>query len=128
MSRYLLIDIGAGTMDILFFDDASGIHYKAVVESPVRTLAREAQHLSGNPIVTGGEMGGGPISRILQERAKTSQVVMTESAAATIHHNLEKVRDSGIMIIKDSDAETYRNRSNFSSFALADLDVLRLKK
>jgi uncharacterized protein (DUF1786 family) len=32
------------------------------------------------------------------------------------------------MIIKDSDAETYRNRSNFSSFTLGDLDVLRLKK
>ena len=128
MSCYLLIDIGAGTMDVLYYDDASGIHYKAVVESPVRSLARAVENLSGNLVVTGKEMGGGPISRVLQERAKTSQVVMTESSAATIHHNLEKVRDSGIFIIDDSEADAYADQSNFSSVTLGDLEISRLRK
>ena len=31
MKRFLLVDIGAGTMDILFFDIEADLHYKAVV-------------------------------------------------------------------------------------------------
>ena len=127
MSRNLLIDIGAGTMDVLYYDDASGIHYKAVVESPVRTLAREVENLSGNLLVVGNEMGGGPISQVLQERAKISQVVMTESAAATLHHNLDHVRAAGITVIKDSDTNAYTARLNFTSFTLGDLDITRLE-
>jgi len=128
VSRYLLIDIGAGTMDVLYFDDASGIHYKAVVESPVRTLAKDVENLPGNLLVIGNEMGGGPISQVLQERARTCQVAMTESAAATIHHNLEKVRANGITVIKDSDIEAYHGRSDFNQLTLGDLEISRLEK
>jgi len=31
-----MIDIGAGTMDVLYLDDAGEVVYKAVVQSPVR--------------------------------------------------------------------------------------------
>ena len=58
MSRFLLLDIGAGTMDVLFYDDVSRKHFKAVVKSPVRTVAEKAAGLSGNLLVTGTEMGG----------------------------------------------------------------------
>ena len=37
---YLLIDVGAGTMDILCYDTKAEVHYKAVVQSPVRQLAQ----------------------------------------------------------------------------------------
>ena len=52
MSRLLMIDIGAGTMDILVYDTQTDLHYKAVVKSPVRYLAEKAaaggpRHLSG---------------------------------------------------------------------------------
>lgn len=128
MSRYLLIDIGAGTMDVLYYDDASGIHYKAVVESPVRTLAKEVKNLPGNLLVIGNEMGGGPVTQALQERAKVAQVVMTESAAATLHHDLKRVRATGITVIKDSDTTSYSDRTDFSPFTLRDLDIPRLEK
>jgi len=62
MSKYLMLDIGAGTLDILHYDDESGLHYKAVVKSPVLTLAEKARGLPGNLLVCGSEMGGGPIS------------------------------------------------------------------
>ena len=39
MSRFLMIDVGAGTMDILHYDTETDLHYKAVVKSPVRYLA-----------------------------------------------------------------------------------------
>lgn len=35
MSKFLMLDIGAGTMDVLYYDIDSGLHYKAVVKSPV---------------------------------------------------------------------------------------------
>ncbi len=128
MSCYLLIDIGAGTMDVLYYDDESGIHYKAVVESPVRTLAKEVKNLSGNLLVDGNEMGGGPVTQALQERAKEAQVVMTESSAATIHHDFDKVRAAGITVIKDSDVKAYQARSDFNPFTLGDLDISRIEK
>ena len=39
MGRYLLLDIGAGTLDMLCYDTDQDLHYKAVVRSPVRVLA-----------------------------------------------------------------------------------------
>ena len=42
MSRFLMVDIGAGTMDVLYYDTRSDLHYKAVVKSPVRRVAEKA--------------------------------------------------------------------------------------
>ena len=77
MSRFLMVDIGAGTMDVLWYDTESELHYKAVVQSPVRHLAEKAAKLSGNLLISGTEMGGGPITTILKERAKNAQVLMS---------------------------------------------------
>jgi uncharacterized protein (DUF1786 family) len=59
MSRFLLIDIGAGTMDVLYYDTETDLHYKAVVKSPVRYVAERAAEITGDLLVTGVEMGGG---------------------------------------------------------------------
>jgi len=93
MSRFLMVDIGAGTMDILYFDNESPQHYKAVVKSPVQTVAERAAGLLGNLVVTGSEMGGGPITEVLRERAGQAQVVMSVAAAATLSHRPERIRD-----------------------------------
>ena len=112
MSRFLLIDVGAGTMDVLWYDDETHVHYKAVVVSPVRLLAEKASSIEGDLLVTGREMGGGPVSKVLAERVKTGRVVMTASAAATIHHDLDRVRASGIEVIPDGEAESANKYSN----------------
>lgn len=127
MSRFLLVDIGAGTMDVLFYDDESREHYKAVVKSPVRTVAEKAASLSGALLVIGKEMGGGPISSVLTERAKNAEVVMTASAAATIHHNLGKVQSSGIRIVEDTEAKELARKKNYTLLKLVDVDVERLR-
>jgi len=127
MSRFLLVDIGAGTMDVLFYDDTTELHYKAVVKSPVRTLPDHAESLPGNLFVTGCEMGGGPITNVLKKRAERNRVVMSVSAAATLHHNPENVRSWGIEIIEEREIGTYQTDRHFNALTLADLDIERLK-
>jgi uncharacterized protein (DUF1786 family) len=53
MGRYLMLDIGAGTLDMLYYDTDHDLHYKAVVRSPVRVLADEIRQTRGNLVVTG---------------------------------------------------------------------------
>ena len=110
MSRFLLLDIGAGTLDVLWYDTESVHHYKAVVVSPVRTIAEQAARLPGDLLVTGCEMGGGPVTAVLRERAATQAVVMSASAAATLAHDLARVRAWGITVVGDEEAERLRRR------------------
>jgi uncharacterized protein (DUF1786 family) len=126
MSRFLLVDIGAGTMDVLYYDNESDLHYKAVVRSPVRQLAETAAELAGNLLITGCEMGGGSITQVLQQKALRAEVVTSSSAAATLHHSMEKVRSWGIKIISDKEAEDLRQVNKYSHLVLADLDKERL--
>ena len=127
MSRFLMVDIGAGTMDVLWYDTETERHYKAVVKSPVRYLAERAAELSGNLLISGTEMGGGPVTAVLKERAKTAEVVMSASAAATLHHSPEKVRSWSIDIVKDAKIEDLRHNKNYSQLVLGDLDAERLR-
>jgi uncharacterized protein (DUF1786 family) len=128
MSRFLMVDIGAGTMDVLWYDTDADLHYKAVVKSPVRNLAEKAAELSGNLLISGTEMGGGPVTTILKERAKYAEVVMSSSAAATLHHNPAKVRSWGIDIVEDSKIEELLPNRNYSHLVLGDLEVERLRR
>jgi uncharacterized protein (DUF1786 family) len=128
MGRLLMVDIGAGTMDVLCYDTETDSHYKAVVKSPVRSVAEKASAVSGNLLVTGNEMGGGPITNVLQARAKTAEVVVSISAAATLHHNPDKVRSWGIEVVDDEEAEKLLRRRNYSVLTLADLEIDRLRQ
>ncbi|MDX2454733.1 DUF1786 family protein, partial [Desulfosarcina sp.] len=105
MGRYLLLDIGAGTLDMLCYDTDHDLHYKAVVRSPVRVLADEIRQTRGNLVVTGCEMGGGPVSQALIDRAKTADVRMSAPAATTIHHDMQRVAAHGIRVMDAAEAE-----------------------
>ena len=108
-----MIDVGAGTMDVLYFDDQSDLIYKAVVQSPVQALARRLADIPGNLIVTGCEMGGGPVTQILRDRTRTDRVVISASAAATLHHDPEQVRDWGLEVVTNDRCDTYRNDTHY---------------
>ncbi|MGD8257193.1 MAG: DUF1786 family protein [Desulfobacterales bacterium] len=128
MSRLLMVDIGAGTMDILCYDTDTDLHYKAVVKSPVRTIAEKTAGIPGNLVITGNEMGGGPITEVLKQRAKEAEVVMSVAAAATLHHNLDNVRNWGIEVVENPQAEDLREAENYTSVILGDLEVDRLQR
>jgi uncharacterized protein (DUF1786 family) len=127
MSTYLILDIGAGTMDILYYDEDRDVHYKAVVKSPVKRLAEEVAGLRGSLLITGKEMGGGEISNVLKKRVKESDVIMSRSSAATIHHDLERVASTGIRVIDDSEAEELRKSQAHNGFSLGDIELERIR-
>lgn len=128
MSRFLLVDIGAGTMDVLYCDTESDQHYKAVVKSPVQTVAAEAEGLPGDLLVTGTEMGGGPITEVLKERARKAQVVMSTSAAATLSHSPDRILEWGIRIVSDNDVGEFSNNPRYSHLTVEDLNIKRLER
>lgn len=127
MSRFLLIDIGAGTMDVLYWNDELDHHFKAVVRSPVRTLADRLAALPGNLAVTGVEMGGGPVAARLRERAKTADVAITPAAAATVHHDPERVGAAGLRILPEAEVRALASQSDYQAVALADIDLARIR-
>lgn len=126
--RLLMVDIGAGTMDVLCYDTDADLHYKAVVKSPVRYIAEKAAAISGDLIVTGCEMGGGPITEVLKQRALHAEVVMSSSAAVTLHHNLEKVKSWGIKVVDEEKAEALRRAKKYQSLILEDIEAERLRR
>jgi len=127
MSRFLIIDIGAGTMDVLCWDSETGLSYKAVAQSPTLYLAQEVESLPNDLLITGCEMGGGPISEALIQKAKQSRVLMSASAAATIHHDMDRVRSMCIRVISDAEAEAMKGDKGFSCLTIGDLDIDRLR-
>jgi uncharacterized protein (DUF1786 family) len=127
-TRYLLVDVGAGTMDVLYYDSGSNLHYKAVVKSPVPLMSEHAAQLSGNLILTGCEMGGGSLSEVLRARTKTSNVIMTASAAMTISHDPDRVRSWGIQIVGDDAASDLAETGSYNALALTDIPIERLEQ
>jgi uncharacterized protein (DUF1786 family) len=127
MSTFLLIDIGAGTMDVLHYDTETSLHVKAVSKSPVLYMAEKARNLPGDLIITGREMGGGAISGALRERAQNAEVIMSMSAAATIHHNVERVRAMGFKVVEDQEADEIRIAGGHAHLDIGDVDIERLR-
>jgi uncharacterized protein (DUF1786 family) len=128
MSRFLIVDIGAGTMDILYFDDEAPQHYKAVARSPVLGIAEKAESLPGRLLVTGCEMGGGPLTQVLKARALKEEVLMSRAAALTLHHNPETVRSWGIVVIDDEEAEALQANSAYRNLVIGDLERERVQQ
>jgi uncharacterized protein (DUF1786 family) len=128
MSRILTVDIGAGTMDVLYLDTGQSEHFKAVVKSPVASLARQIEAAAGKLLILGREMGGGAVSRAVKERARTTDVVMSLSAAPTVHHDLDRVRSAGIRVLEDEAAEAMAREGGYSVIEFGDLPIDRLRE
>ncbi len=128
MGRYLMLDIGAGTLDLLCYDTDSDLHYKVVARSPGRVLADEIRQTPGNLVVTGGEMGGGPVSQALMDRTKTAEVVMSYQSAATVHHDMQRVTAYGIRVVDAAEADGLTNDSRFHHIRTGDLQLDRLRR
>ncbi len=128
MSRFLMVDIGAGTMDVLYRDDDARLTYKAVVKSPVPAVAEALRALPGDLLVDGVEMGGGSVAAALKERARQAAVVMTASAAATVHHDRRRVEAAGIRVIADAELPVVAARGTWRRLTLGDLDPDRLRR
>lgn len=107
--RILALDIGAGTMDVLLYDDSDSIEncIKLVLPSPSKVYAEKVNQLTskGKDLLIKGEtIGGGVLTAsILNHLRRGFRVVMTKEAAYTIRNRLEEVEAYGIKIVENED-------------------------
>lgn len=128
MSKTLIVDVGAGTLDLLCHDDESGLHYKAVARSPVLYMPEMVERTPGDLLFLGGEMGGGRLAQVLRERAERHRVVMSRSAAMTVGHDIERVRSWGITVIEDEEALALSVNPAFSVLELGDFQPDQIRR
>lgn len=106
--KILALDIGAGTLDILLYDDDKERVencIKMVLPSPSLIYAEKvckAAHRGRDLFICGDSIGGGAFAHELKRHLeKGLKVLMTEEAAYTIRNNLEEVRGQGFSIVKE---------------------------
>ncbi|MBE0516323.1 MAG: hypothetical protein IBX41_02875 [Methanophagales archaeon] len=125
----LALDIGAGTQDIMVYDEEKGFDaaYKLVLPSPTRIFAAEVWRTKEDVVIFGDTMGGGPFTHAILEHLKNYKVYMTESAARTLRDNLDIVKEYGIEIIAEDEIEKISEKAapiKISDFNLQLLPVL----
>jgi uncharacterized protein (DUF1786 family) len=99
--KILAIDIGAGTQDILIFDSGKKIENctSLVLPTPSKVLAERLKKIEGDLYIRGDTIGGGSLSRAIQNHLKKGyRVVMEESAAYSVRNDLDEVRSMGIEV------------------------------
>ena len=108
--KILAIDIGAGTKDILLFDDSKEAIencVKLVLPAPSQVYAdevRRATALAKDIFVNGDVIGGGAFASSLKRHVKRGfRVTMTERAAYTVRNTLDQVRELGIEVAVDEE-------------------------
>jgi uncharacterized protein (DUF1786 family) len=100
--KCLLIDVGYGTEDILFYNDEEDIedNIKLVLPSQTRLIAEKIRRLKGKEIfLRGYTMGGGPSVKAIREHLKSADVYATREAAMTVRDDLNVVEKMGIKIV-----------------------------
>ena len=110
-TKILALDIGSGTLDILFYDSGKNIEncIKMVLPSPSVVYAKEVEKATqeGKDLFIDGDViGGGAFAYALVKHVKKGyQVLMKEHCAYTIRNNLNQVKELGIKIVKNRPAD-----------------------
>lgn len=118
--KILAIDIGAGTEDVLLYDDEKQSVencIKMILPSPSQVFAakvKAATRQDRDLFVSGDTIGGGAFSHALKQHVEAGfKVIMTEKAAFTVRNNLNQVRDLGIEITQGSRPENIEGETIF---------------
>jgi uncharacterized protein (DUF1786 family) len=113
----LCLDIGKGTQDVLVYDPGRPVEncVKMVLPSPTAIAAqriREAAKRGEAVFLDGYTMGGGDSVQAVSEHIRKGLAVFaTETAALTIHDNLERVKSLGIRMVVSQPPDTTRIRT-----------------
>lgn len=104
--KILALDIGAGTEDVLLFDDEKkNIEncVKMVLPSPSQVFASKAKaatRLSKDLFIKGDTIGGGAFAHALKRHVESGfRVFMTKDAAFTVRNSLDEVVNLGIEVV-----------------------------
>jgi uncharacterized protein (DUF1786 family) len=128
--QILTLDIGTGTQDILLFDSSQAVENSVQLVMPSPTVIAagrvRAATAAGTPLVlTGTNMGGGPVTGAVQQHiAAGFSVYATPSAAVTFDDDLEMVRKMGLTIVSEEEAGQLPG----TQVVLADLDLRMVRR
>jgi uncharacterized protein (DUF1786 family) len=128
--KLLAIDVGMGTQDILLYDSKKNIEncFKMVLPSQTQIVAQRISRetRAGHAIVLAGEtMGGGPYVGAIRLHIEAGLAVYaTERAALTVNDNLNKVKDMGVVMVSEEEADEL----NATRIEMCDVDKPALKK
>jgi uncharacterized protein (DUF1786 family) len=128
--RFLAIDTGTGTQDILLLDTSDRVEnsVKMVVPSPTMRVAaaiRGATDHRRSIVFTGITMGGGPCTWALQRHLQAGlPASATPDAARTFDDDLDVVASWGVRIVGDDEAARLDGVERIELRDL-DLDALR---
>lgn len=110
--RWLIIDVGTGTQDILIYDPDTPLEaaYKLVLPSPTRIAGAKVRQatLAGRDVwLYGTVMGGGPVTAAIQDHIKAGLKVYAQAKAAlTVHDDLDRVWAMGLIPSEAKPADT----------------------
>lgn len=127
--KILAIDIGAGTQDILFYNNAKELEnsIKLVLPSPPVIIVEKIKKKTaeGKELYFDGTiMGGGKIkSAIIEHVEKGYNVAMEKQASRTIKDDLKVVKKLGIEIVEENSYELDPKYSNYSKISLKDVNI-----
>ncbi|PTD94641.1 hypothetical protein C9439_01460 [archaeon SCG-AAA382B04] len=102
MEKMITIDIGLGTQDILIGSEPNENSTKFVLPSPTQIIKKRVENTSGDLLVKGHTMGGGPLSGAIANHAENNEVIMTKKSARTISDDLSEVEEDGIKVINEN--------------------------
>ena len=116
--KILALDIGAGTEDILLYDDEKEQLencIKMVLPSPSLVLAKKVESLTRhrkNLFIKGDTIGGGAFAHALLKHVGTGLgVYMTETAAYTIRNDLSEIDKLGIQVTGEDDLKPFQGEN-----------------
>lgn len=125
--KILAVDIGTGTQDIFLFDSRFSPEngFKMVMPSATMMVRRKIKEATTNrkPILLTGEiMGGGPSSWAAEAHQKSGlPVYATPSAARSFNDDLDLVKEMGISIVSEDEAE--KLPSDICRIEMKDFDI-----
>ena len=127
----LAVDVGGATQDILLYDSSVPLDncVQMIMPSPTIIASNriEAATRRKSPVLfTGVNMGGGPIRRAMKRHVAAGiPFYATPDAAATFNDDLAEVRDMGVTIVSEDEAEGLTGARRIHA---ADIDLLRITR
>ena len=123
--RILAVDVGTGTQDIVLFDSTRAVENSVQMVMPAPTVIaagriREATSAGSPLVLTGTNMGGGPVTGAIMEHiAAGLPAYVTSAAAVTFDDDPEMVRRMGLTIVSEDDTKSLKG----ARVELKDLDL-----
>lgn len=130
--KILTVDVGTGTQDIYLYDSRLDLEngFKLVVPSATMIVHRkikEATRHGQAVLLEGVMMGGGPSAWAAEAHARAGlDVFATPPAAKSFDDDLEKVRQMGITLVSEDEAQ--RLPDSVLRIPLADFDFSAIRK